>query len=261
VPVRLPERPDSIPTTKMDVTFHMLWGPIATLAVLTAIELLRLVGLDIPNPGPLYFVPIVFATLTGGLFSGLLSAGITMIYAILFYSEPGVAFSYSTPNLHRLFVTFVATPSVVILIAMWRRSHERRAAARIGQLQHELADRTRTEVALGHLAAIVENAEDAIYSKDLGGRILTWNPAAERLYGWSAKEMSGKSVATIIPSDRQQELPQILNLIMAGGRMENQVTERLRKDGSRVKIALTMSPIRNASGNIIGASAIARKIP
>ncbi|HEX9815545.1 MAG TPA: PAS domain S-box protein [Candidatus Thermoplasmatota archaeon] len=257
---RLPERPESIPTTKMHVNLHMMWGPIATLVVLTGIELLQLVNVEIPNPAPLYFIPLVFSTLSGGVFAGLLSAAITLIYSAIFYSDPGTILSYSDENSRRFMVIAVATPSVVLMIDLWRRSHERRSGARIGNLQGQLAERGRTEVALGHLAAIVEHAEDAIYSKDLAGRVLTWNPAAERLYGWSAKEMSGQSVLKIIPPDRSQDMTDILNKIMAGGKVEHQISDRVRKDGNRVRIALTVSPIRGAHGGIIGASSIARRI-
>lgn len=257
---RLPERPASIPTTKMHVDFHIMGGPIATLVVLTLVELLRLVNFEIPNPAPLYFIPLVFAALSGGLFAGLLSAAITLTYAAIFYSEPGNLFTFSDENFRRLLVLFVATPSVVIMIELWRRAHERRSGQRIGNLQGQLAERGRTEVALGHLAAIVEHAEDAIYSKDLAGRVLTWNPAAQRLYGWTAREMSGQSVLKIIPPDRPQEMQDILNKIMAGGKVDHQVTERVRKDGTPVRVSLTVSPIRNAQGAIIGASSIARRI-
>lgn len=257
---RLPERPASIPTTKLHVDFHMMLGPIATLLVLILVELLQLVNFRIPNPAPLYFVPLVFSSLSGGRFAGLLSAAITLTYAVIFYSDPGGLFAYSDENFRRLMVLLLATPSVVLLIDLWRRGHERRAGARIGNLQGQLAERGRTEVALGHLAAIVEHAEDAIYSKDLAGRVLTWNPAANRLYGWTAKEMSGQSVLKIIPPDRPQEMTDILNKIMAGGKVDHQVTERVRQDGTRIRISLTVSPIRNAQGGVIGASSIARRV-
>lgn len=257
--VQLPQRPASIPTTETHVDLHMMWGPIATLAVLTGIELLQLVNVDIPNPAPLYFIPLVFSTLSGGLFAGLLSAIVTLVYAGIFYSEPGAVLTYSDVNFRRLMVIAVATPSVVLMIELWRRGHERRSGARIGNLQGQLAERGRTEVALGHLAAIVEDAEDAIYSKDLAGRVLTWNPAAERLYGWTAKEIAGQSVSKIIPPERHEEMTQILNTVMAGRKVDHQITERIHKDGRRIRISLTVSPIRNAIGGIIGASSIARR--
>ena len=257
---RLPERPASIPTTQKHVDLHMMWGPVATLIVLTAIELVGYAGVRIPNPAPLYFIPLVFSALSGGLIAGLLSAVVTLLYATIFYSNPGAMFSYTDDNFRRLLVIAIATPSVVVMIELWRRGHERRSRARISNLQDKLADRGRTEVALGHLAAIVENAEDAIYSKDLAGRVLTWNPAAQRLYGWTAKEISGQSVLKIIPPERHEEMTTILNQIMAGGRIDHQVTERVRKDGRRLRVSLSISPIRNGDGAIIGASTIARAV-
>jgi PAS domain S-box-containing protein len=260
MPDRLPRRPSSIPTTKPQVTVHMMVGPVATLVVLLAVELLDAAGIEVPNPAPLFFVPVVFACLTRGLFGGSVSAAIALTYAALFYSTPGQWFSYTSTNLRILTVLFIATPSVVLMIELWRRGHERNAGSKIGNLQAQLAERGRTEVALGHLAAIVESATDAIYSKDLAGRILTWNPGAERLYGWSAKEMSGQPATRLIPNGQHGEMTAILNKIMGGGRVDNHVTERVRKDGTRVQVSLTVSPIRNAAGSIIAASAIARRI-
>lgn len=110
------------------------------------------------------------------------------------------------------------------------------------------------------LAAIVESSEDAILSKTLQGVISTWNRGAERLFGYTAEEVVGRSVTILIPPDRLDEEPAILARIHAGERVDHFETVRRRKDGTLLDISLTISPIRNATGEIIGASKIARDI-
>lgn len=110
------------------------------------------------------------------------------------------------------------------------------------------------------LASIVESSTDAIVSKSLDGIIQTWNDGALRLFGYSADEAVGKPIAMLIPSDRQDEEPRILAKIKAGERVEHFETIRRRKDGSLIDISLTISPIRDRTGRVIGASKIARDI-
>ena len=111
-----------------------------------------------------------------------------------------------------------------------------------------------------HYRAIIKSSEDAILSKDLGGVILSWNRGAERLFGYTAEEAVGRPVTMIIPLDRQDEEPAILEKIHRGERIHHFETVRQRKDGSLVDISLTISPIRNSRGEIVGASKIARDI-
>jgi PAS domain S-box-containing protein len=115
-------------------------------------------------------------------------------------------------------------------------------------------------LAAHHYQAIIESSEDAILSKDLHGLILSWNQGAERLFGYTSEEAVGRSVTMVIPLDRQDEEPKILEKIHRGERIEHFETVRQRKDGSTVDISLTISPIRNARGKIVGASKIARDI-
>ena len=111
-----------------------------------------------------------------------------------------------------------------------------------------------------HYAAIIESSDDAILSKDLNGVILTWNAGAERLFGYTAEEAIGKPVTLIIPLERLQEEPAILDKIHRGERIRAFETVRRRKDGSLIDISLTVSPIRDSQGRIVGASKIARDI-
>jgi PAS domain S-box-containing protein len=110
------------------------------------------------------------------------------------------------------------------------------------------------------LAAIVDSSDDAIVSKTLDGIITSWNSGAEQLFGYTAAEAIGRHISLIIPSDRAQEEEIILERLRRGKRIEHFDTVRLRKDGTTVDVSLTISPVRDASGNIIGASKIARDV-
>jgi PAS domain S-box-containing protein len=120
--------------------------------------------------------------------------------------------------------------------------------------------RSSDNLAAHHYRAIIESSDDAILSKDLDGLILSWNRGAERLFGFTAEEAVGRPVTIIIPLDRRDEEPTILEKIHRGERIEHFETVRQRKDGSFIDISLTISPIRNARGKIVGASKIARDI-
>lgn len=111
------------------------------------------------------------------------------------------------------------------------------------------------------LSAIVDSSDDAIISKDLEGVITSWNKSAQRLFGYTAEEAIGQSIATLlVPMDRQQEEPEILAKLRRGERVDHFETKRKRKDGRLLDISLTISPIRSPSGKIIGASKIARDV-
>jgi PAS domain S-box-containing protein len=110
------------------------------------------------------------------------------------------------------------------------------------------------------LSAIVESSNDAIVGKSLNSIVLSWNKAAERIFGWSAGEIIGKSIRIIIPADRQDEEDRILASVGRGERVPNFETVRLRKDGSQFPISVTVSPVRDTSGAIVAASKIARDI-
>jgi PAS domain S-box-containing protein len=124
----------------------------------------------------------------------------------------------------------------------------------------DITDQRSGEAARRQLASIVESSDDAIVSKDLNGVVVSWNPAAERLFGYSAEEMIGKSITTIIPGHLQAEEPVILARIRRGERIEHYETVRRCKDGRLVDVSLTVSPMREEDGRIVGASKIARDV-
>lgn len=134
-----------------------------------------------------------------------------------------------------------------------RRSHDQLEL----RVREEVAERTRTQ---GLLNGIVESSDDAIISKNLEGTIMSWNPAAERLFGYSAAEALGTSILMIFPPDRVHEEAGILQRIARGESVDHFETVRKRADGSHVEISATVSPLRDPSGRVVGASKIARDI-
>lgn len=134
--------------------------------------------------------------------------------------------------------------------------------ARLYQMELAEAVRARdlSQIALLRLAAIVESSNDAIVSKDLNGIINSWNKGAERILGFRAEEVIGQPVTILIPPDRLTEEVEILDQIRKGQRIEHFETLRLRKDGSLINVSLTVSPIKNEHGEVVGASKIARDI-
>ena len=125
---------------------------------------------------------------------------------------------------------------------------------------HDITDRKSRERAALLLSAIVDSSDDAIISKDLNGIITSWNKSAERVFGYTAEEAVGKSVTILIPPDRQDEEPHILSRLRRGERVDHFETIRRRKDGTLLDISLTISPVKDALGRVIGASKIARDI-
>jgi PAS domain S-box-containing protein len=113
---------------------------------------------------------------------------------------------------------------------------------------------------LSSLASIVESSDDAIVSKNLDGVITTWNRGAERIFGYTAEEAVGRPITIVIPENRQSEEREILTRIRRGERIDHFETIRQRKHGSLITVSLTVSPVKNAEGKIVGASKVARDI-
>jgi PAS domain S-box-containing protein len=124
----------------------------------------------------------------------------------------------------------------------------------------DVTDERRAEEASSLMASIVESSDDAIISKTLEGKIATWNKGAERLYGYSAEEVMGRSISLLMPPSRADDFPEIMERLKRGVHVEHFETQRMHKDGTIIDISLTVSPIRNSAGEITGASAIARDI-
>jgi PAS domain S-box-containing protein len=128
------------------------------------------------------------------------------------------------------------------------------------KIARDISDRVRAKVAGRRLAAVVESSDDAIITKSLDSIITSWNPAAERMFGYTAEEAIGQSIRMLIPDDLQSEEDVVLGKIREGDKVDHYETIRRRKDGTEVLISLTVSPIRNEAGDVVGASKIARDI-
>jgi PAS domain S-box-containing protein len=127
-------------------------------------------------------------------------------------------------------------------------------------LRHEIAERQRAEAVIKQFPAIIESTDDAIISKTLDRSITSWNPAAERMFGYAASEIIGKPITLLFPPDRLQEETAILARITRGERIRNFETVRVRKDGRLLDVSATISPIKDAEGKITGVSKIVRDI-
>jgi PAS domain S-box-containing protein len=130
----------------------------------------------------------------------------------------------------------------------------------IHSVGRDVTDQKSLEQSVARAAAIIEASDDAILSKDTEGIITSWNAGAERLYGYSPAEMIGQPVSRIVPANRVGEERGITRKIMSGARMDHYETERVRKDGTLVDVSLTASPVRDSSGRVVEASAIAHDI-
>jgi len=125
---------------------------------------------------------------------------------------------------------------------------------------HDISERRRSEESRSRLAAIVDSADDAIVSKDLNGVVSSWNEGAHRMFGYTADEMVGQPILRLIPPELHYEEDEILRKIRSGDRVDHYETTRRKKNGEAIEVSVTISPIRDASGRVIGASKIARDI-
>lgn len=132
--------------------------------------------------------------------------------------------------------------------------------SRMAGVNLDITERKRAEELRSHLAAIVEASDDGIVGKTLDGTILSWNHGAEKLYGYKAEEIVGRPITLLVPPDRPDEIPEILERLRHGERIAQYETERIRKDGRRIEVAITISPITDSAGTVTGASTIARDV-
>lgn len=149
---------------------------------------------------------------------------------------------------------------IPISLTVWPVKDEHGTIVGAAKIARNLTRQKSTEEAAFRLAAIVESSDDAIVSKDLNGIVTSWNEAAERILGYTAKEMIGKPVTLIIPPELHDEEPRILKKIGSGQRIEHFQTVRCKKNGERIDVSLTISPVRDQNGKIVGAAKILRDI-
>jgi PAS domain S-box-containing protein len=224
---------------------------IAFAAVAVATLIRWAIGEYVPGriPFTLYFPAIVIAALAGGFWPGMLAIVLSALAACLLFILPSGWGLEETVSL--LTYALVSLLIVGVVAALnWA----------LDRLLIEIAHRHDKELAAAQLAAIVEFSEDAIVAKDLDGTITNWNRGAERLFGYSAEEAIGKPITILIPPDRFDEEPGILERVRRGERVDHYDTVRLRKDGTLIDISLSISPMKDSDGKIVGASKIARDV-
>jgi PAS domain S-box-containing protein len=188
-----------------------------------------------------FFAAVALSARFFGFGPSLLATLCSAVVADYFLIPPRLQWSFDPPNLIKLFL--FAIVAVLISSLAKQKSELQRASDE---------DRNR-------LAAIVESSEDAVYSKTLDGVITSWNQGAEKLFGYTREEAVGKDVSLIAPG-RTDEIRQILSLLKTGGRIAHQETQRVTKAGKTLDISISISPVMDADGNIIGAASIARDI-
>jgi PAS domain S-box-containing protein len=203
-------------------------------------------------PFTTYYPAIMIATLLGGFWLGMVASLVSAIIAWWMFMPPTFGFVADAAQLTSL-VTFVLVCFLLVGTVTALNSA-------IDLLVAELDRPRKTQLALGQLRAVAETSDDAIITKDVNGIIMSWNKGAERVFGYEANEVIGKPVSILIPSERHDEEPSILERIRHGQRIERYETVRQRKDGTLIDISLTVSPLTDATGAIVGASKIARDI-
>ena len=192
-------------------------------------------------------------------------------YSMPHFDGPAALAIYQQAGLDIPFISVSGTVGEEYVAAMIKAgAHDYVMKHNLGQLvptvkrelraAQERRDRRHAESVSAYLASIVESCDDAIIGKTLDGAVVSWNPGAERLYGYSAAEMIGRSISLLIPSYRPEELPEIYETIKQGKAVEGLETVRIRKDGTPVEVSLTVSPIKDAGGRVVGASTVARDI-
>jgi PAS domain S-box-containing protein len=183
---------------------------------------------------------------------------IPIILTAYYYPRRGVLFTTVLSVVYGILVIGVGSPSSDVIIAAFARIV---VFIIIGVVVSDLSGRMQQDASLCRRSvSMLESSNDAIIGKTLEGIITDWNSGAERLYGYTASEMIGKPVRLLTPPDRPDEVPRLLERIRRGERIERYETDRITKDGRRIQVSLSLSPIKDAKGIIIGASATANDI-
>jgi len=149
-----------------------------------------------------------------------------------------------------------------VLSAIRDISDRKRIAEELRRANEELHQKSIEQIGeyRSKLASIIDSSQDAILSKGLDGTITSWNKGAENIYGYTAEEVIGKHISLLTPDDRPDEIPEILQRIARGERIEQHQTVRVTKDGGRLDVSISVSPLRDSAGNVTGASVIGRDV-
>jgi PAS domain S-box-containing protein len=253
---------------------------VAVLATAAAAGVTQVFRLLVPAPSvtPLFILAVAIAALFGGIGPGALASLLSAL-ALSYWFLPPLNVENPADLIRLILFLVVATVITWIAGAAHRhRSHadrQARESERLRRLADELAARAEqdsreirqsitetreAQEAVARLAAIVSSSSDAIIGKTLDGVVTSWNSAAERTFGYPRSEMVGQSVFKLIPDDLHDAEREVLARLRQGESVELAETERIRKDGKRIWISLSVSPIRDATGVIIGAASIKRDV-
>ena len=183
---------------------------------------------------------------------------IPIILVSYFYPRRGVLFTIALSAIYGVLVFGTGSPSPDVVISALARIV---VFIVIGAVVSSLSNRLQQDAAMClRFVSMVDSSNDAVVGKTLDGIITDWNSGAERLYGYTADEIVGRHIRTLTPSDHHDEIPQLIERIRNGERIERYETERMTKDGRRIQVSLSLSPIKNAQGTIVGTSSTANDI-
>ena len=245
--------------------------PLLLALAVTAVATLARLALD-PLLGTLapfvtYFLAVVMLAWTKGARPGSWAVIFGAIAGDYFFVRPRFAFGLNDrEGILQTFLFVVVSGSIVAFSHIRLRQGQRierlldEVRSREQELRSEIETRRVFESAQSQLASIVTSSGDAIFSRDVQGRVVSWNEGAEHLFGYSGAEMIGKSFDLLVPIEEREQAHERLLRVEKGETLRGIEVERLRKDGSRIDVALTISPIFDASRNVIGISAVARDI-
>jgi PAS domain S-box-containing protein len=183
---------------------------------------------------------------------------VPIILVSYFYPRRGILFTIALSTIYGVLVLGTGSPSPDVVISALARIV---VFIVIGAVVSSLSNRLQQDAAMClRFVSMVDSSNDAVVGKTLDGIITDWNSGAERLYGYTADEIIGRHISTLTPLDRHDEIPQLIGRIRNGERIERYETERITKDGKRIQVSLSLSPIKNVQGTIVGASSTAHDI-
>jgi PAS domain S-box-containing protein len=227
-------------------TARRLLIAVAAVAITTFIRYCLSPALGFESPYLIYPLAVMIAGWYGGLVPGLVATVVGAVVGNVFFLSPDWSLSLSTPGAVMGFVIMLANGVVISALCETLHKDWRQLAARSAEARQS--------------AAIIASSNDAVIVKDLQGRIQRWNPAAERMYGYTAAEVVGRSIDVIVPAEQRAEIPMLLERVSRGERVQSMETLRRHKDGRILHISLSVSPVNDAAGRVAAASDIERDV-
>jgi PAS domain S-box-containing protein len=200
-----------------------------------------------------FLIAILFSAWYAGLLPGILSTLVSIALLDFFFIQPHHSLGATNTSDVVSLLTLLGLGLLISVLSELLHRERQRA-------ELKLQSRTRADLTAAQLAAIVESSSDSIISKDLDGLVKTYNAGAVAMFGYSADEMIGQSLIKLIPPERLDEEERIMTRIRSGERVESFDTVRIRKDGTRIEVAITVSPILDSEGHVVGASNVTSDI-